>query len=204
MKLNLIAVFLIMLSPLAHSQTGKNTISLLFGGAHTITASTGIYPTSRYGNSPFIVTSGPHIGLSYSHRIYKGISVEGNMIFVDERAQYSYSSETDIHLVNNGHVNMLWLQALCKYTFFKYFFIDAGISADIQTNHTEAMQMYDQSGLGAEAGFGAKLTTGHITFSVNPYWHMHYMLPINIANTKNTWNHELDEEGIRLGVGYNF
>lgn len=204
MKRNLIIIFLILLSSAGYCQTGDNTISLLFGEAHTITATKGTYLAQEFVNPSFIVTSGPHFGLSYDRRLYKGLSVEWAVVFVNENAQYAYSYETDTHYVANGHVSMLWLQALCKYTFFKYFFVDGGLSVDAQTNYKQTMQMYDQSGFGIEGGFGAKVTAGHVTFSINPYLHKHVMIAINTFNTKSTWNHELDESGIKLGVGYNF
>lgn len=204
MKRNLIIIFLTLLSSAAYCQTRDNTISLLFGETHTITATKGTYSVQEFVTPSFIVTSGPHFGLSYDRRLYKGLSIEGNVVFINESAQYIYSYGTDTHYVANGHVGMLWLQAFCKYTFFKYFFVDAGLSVDAQTNYKQTMQMYDQSGLGFEGGFGAKVTSGHITFSVNPYIHRHTILVINIFNTKSTWNHELDESGIKLAVGYNF
>jgi hypothetical protein len=210
MKPSLIVILFTLLCSSAFCQTGNNTISLLFGQAHTITATTGTYPTAEFVNSPFRITSGPHFGLSYDRRIYKGLSVEGSVIYVDEKAQYIYSYATDTHYVGDGHVGMLWVQALCKYTFFKYIFVDAGISVDAQTNYKQTMQMYDQSGFGLEAGFGGKIAAGHFVFSVNPYWRAHSIIVIDVFNIKSTfykkniWNHELDEEGIKFGIGYNF
>ena len=203
MKSNLIIIAFILLCSSAFGQMGNNTISLLFAEAHTITATKGTFPTTESGNNPFIITSGPHFGLSYNRRIHKGLSLEANYIFVSEKAQYTYSQGTDTHYVSNGSVNMLWLQVLCKYTFYKYFFIDGGFSADVQTNYQDAMQMYEQSGVGLEAGFGAKITTGHITFFVNPYLHRHSIIIIK-SSSETYWNHKLDETGIKLGIGYNF
>jgi hypothetical protein len=204
MKPNLIVILLILFSSRVYCQEGNNTISVLFGQAHTITATRGTYMAQELENAPFIVSSGPHFGLSYDRRLYKGLSIEGNLIFVNENAQYIYSYEADNHYVANGHMGMLWVQVLCKYTFFKYFFVDAGVSIDAQTNYKQTVQMYQQSGLGLEGGFGAKISTGHITFSINPYLHKHTIPVINIFNTESTWNHELDESGVKLGVGYNF
>ena len=203
MKLNLITVIFILLGFSAWCQS-RNTISFVVAPTHTIITTTGTARVGENVTSHFIIQSGTLFGVTYDHRIVAGLSVEGGVFFVSEKAQYEYSSDNisgiDNHYVPNGHVDMVLVQCIVKYTVFKYFFAGAGLGTDAQTGQNQANVLPDQSGLGLEAGFGAKVNAGHFVFSVNPFWRLHW-IPV-IFNS--SWNHELDESGVKFGMGYNF
>src|ERR1700743_1895690 len=150
MKYFSIVILFVLFSLGAYSQS-KNTISLVYGAAGTITATTGNYPISEGNTSPFTVKSGMRIGVAYEHRLSNAFSIGGSVLFNPEKAQYTYVYAADIPYVQNGHINMVELQVTGKYHFLKYLFIDAGLSADSQLSDSVYKQLYDQSGLGIEA-----------------------------------------------------
>jgi hypothetical protein len=94
---------------------------------------------------------------------------------------------------------MLSMPVYAKFTFFKYLFLDAGISADSQINY-QGSATFEQSGFGGEAGFGGKYSFGRITLSINPFILDHAVIYLGKTNS----NNQLVETGLKFGLGYNF
>jgi hypothetical protein len=201
MKYLSVLLTFILFSAGAYAQSA-NTISVVYGVAGTITGTTGQFPISEGKFSPFTVRSGMRIGVTYERNLSKAFSIEVGLLFNPEKAQYTYIYAADAPYVQSGHLNMVSFQVLGKYYFFKYFFIDAGLSADSQPNSNDSdyRQMFDQSGLGIEAGFGARVTTGHLSFAINPFWHDHFTASLGPEDS----NMRLTDAGVKFSVGYNF
>ena len=201
MKYLSVLLAFVLLSMGAYAQSA-NTISVVYGVAGTITGTTGQFPISEGNFSPFTVKSGTRIGLTYERSLSKAFSIEEGLLFNPEKAQYTYVYAADVPYVQSGYVDILSFQVLGKYHFFRYFFIDAGLSVDSQVNdtHSEYRQMYDQSGLGIEAGFGARVTAGHLAFAINPFWHDHFTASLGYEDS----NMRLTDAGVKFSAGYNF
>jgi hypothetical protein len=201
MKYLSVLLTFILFSVGAYAQS-PNTISVVYGVAGTITGTTGQFPISESNFRPFTVKSGMRIGLTYERSLSKAFSIQGGLLFNPEKAQYTYIYAADVPYVQSGHLDMISLQVLGKFHFFRYFFIDAGLSADSQPNSTQSLyrQMYDQSGLGIEAGFGATVTAGHLAFAINPFWHDHFTASLGYEDS----NMRLTDAGVKFSVGYNF
>ncbi|MGZ3767219.1 MAG: hypothetical protein ACXVB0_14110 [Mucilaginibacter sp.] len=198
MKFSIILAVFILSGLRAWSQT-YNTISFVYGAAETITPTTGMVEYQPYTYYTYTVKSGPRFGLMYEHRFNRSFAIVGDVLFTAQRAQYYYIYGADQPVIRN-RVNMISVQALCKYSFLKYLFVDAGLSIDNQTKLTVYDQMRDQTGPGFEAGLGATVTAGHITFAVNPFWRDHFIVTLYHSNS----NNRLTEDGIKFSVGYSF
>lgn len=94
---------------------------------------------------------------------------------------------------------MISIPVVAKFSFFKYFYADAGFTADFQTNYDSNSIGTKPSGIGLEVGLGAAYNFGKIKLFINPYYQAH-----NIISDAGTHSYNLLERGYKFGAGYNF
>jgi hypothetical protein len=82
-------------------------------------------------------------------------------------------------------------------SFFKYFFFNAGALIDMDINNADYVD--SQTGIGAQAGFGAQyqFKNGFGLF-INPLLSMHTLIPF----TTSKYPERIFESGVRFGVSY--
>lgn len=81
--------------------------------------------------------------------------------------------------------------------FFKYFFFNAGALIDMDLNNADYVD--SQTGIGAQAGFGAqyRFNKGFGVF-INPLISMHALIPFSTSN----YPERIFESGVRFGISY--
>jgi hypothetical protein len=193
MKILHLILSLVFLSSCVFAQT-RNTVTIIYGATSTDVAT---YGADDY---TYRITSGPMYGFTYTRSISKLFSIEVGLIFSDNHLTLSPKPFGQQLTGNpNGEVKMLSIPVYAKFTFFKYLFIDAGVSVDSQTNY-QGSATFEQSGFGAEAGIGGKYSFGRVTLSVNPFIFDHSVFFLG----KTSSNNQLVETGVKFGLGYNF
>jgi hypothetical protein len=177
----------------AHSQA-TNTISVLYG-----LSSTSVDIHGAIGDFGYTNKTGMSYGATYSRNFGRIFSLETGVIFYDDKTEIN-SIEPGRTVINDGDVKLLTVPIIGRWTFFKYFFIETGLSFDKQTNYTDNSVVSNQSGIGNEFGFGSIYAFKHISFFVNPYWR-----EFSIINfSSNNENRNLMDIGVKFGLGYNF
>jgi len=94
----------------------------------------------------------------------------------------------------SGEIHMISVPALAKITFLKYLYGEAGLVFDHQTNYKTDGVVDSQSGVGVEVGVGGQYKIGPVSVFVNPYY----------TNHRFNGRNNLEETGIKFGLGYNF
>ena|SRR5579863_9762885 len=197
MRRALVFIIFILLSirDFAQSNIAFNTISVIYGISSAKTATTGIY-----SNYSFVIRGGERYGASYSMNFNKWLSVDLSALYIQDKAQITALNSGSLYAVD-AKTNMLSVQGSARFNFLKYLFIDGGIGVDEQVN--SYTRTGDQTGVAAEAGFGAKVNFGQIHLFLNPFVHAKGVIDIYWGSHKSS-NDELIEHGMKFGVGYNF
>lgn len=196
MKFKLILAVFILLSFGAYSQESrsKNVITFIYGAASTQEDSHG-----TDGDFFYRVKGGMTIGLTYTRNFGRHFSVEAGGHYAADK--YTMTSTAFGGLITkNGTIQMISAEAFAKYNFYKYLFIDVGLSVDGQSNYHDSIGIFDQSGISAEGGFGGKVKVGQFIFTLNPYIRGHSVLALGRSSA----NNQLTTEGVKFGVGFSF
>ncbi|WP_299357690.1 outer membrane beta-barrel protein [Mucilaginibacter sp.] len=191
MKLKLTILALALSSMQVYSQA-KNNISLVYG----ITSNT-IYMGRVMSDGGYDTGSGIIYGLNYSRNINNYLSVETGLHYSNDKVSGSSFSGATYHF--NGEIKMISIPVIAKFSFFKYFYADAGFNTDFQTNYTSNSIGTKQSGIGLEGGLGAAYSFGKIKLFINPYFQEHNIISYAGKNSNN-----LVDAGYKFGAGYNF
>ena len=94
---------------------------------------------------------------------------------------------------------MINIPLTVRANFFKYFFANGGMIADIDI--TKSKNADSQSGIGAMIGIGAKYDfPSGLSIFVNPYIKLHSLVHFSTDN----YHYRLYNEGIRAGIMYEF
>jgi len=198
MKFKLTLFALITISIQAYSQS-KNTISVQYGGNYDDVNIHGIIGDFGYQGE-----GGTTFSLNYERYIIHSFSLETGLMYTYDKLQMNTISAGARFY--NGDIKLFTVPLIGKYTFFRYFFIDAGLLADFETNYTGPngnvanSTAGKQSGIGYEFGFGGKYTFNHITVFINPFAQDH---AVNRFSTSQS-NFNLLNSGVKFGVGYSF
>ncbi len=177
----------------AYAQT-PNNISVLYG-----LSSTAVDIHGAIGDFGYTNKTGMSYGATYSRNLTKTFSLETGLIMYDDKTEIN-SIQPGRTVVSDGDVKLLTVPVIGRWTFFKYFFIETGISFDKQINYNSNSVVNNQSGLGNEFGLGAIYYLKHVSVFVNPYWR-----EFSIINfSSNNENRNLMDVGIKFGMGYNF
>ena len=96
-----------------------------------------------------------------------------------------------------GNLNLISIPIYANYTLWDYFFVNGGPSLDFQLSKEE---FSSQSGIGFQAGIGAKYPYKDFLFFVNPAVRMNSIIPFEKDNN----HYNLSGFTIQTGVGYKF
>ena len=193
MKSKLILFTLIILSIKGYSQS-KNIFSIQYA-----TASNAIDIHGAIGDFGYTGKRGTDFGFSYERILSNSFSLETGFLFANDKAILT-SILPGHPAPQNTDIKLITIPVLAKYTFFKYLFIDGGLTADFETNTPGNTLTNSQSGLGIELGIGAKYSFRHITISVNPYFQYHRI--VGFTNSQSSF--DLVDSGYKFALGYNF
>ncbi len=193
MKFKLILLALLVLSFRAYSQS-QNNISVVYG-----ISATNVDIHGAIGDFGYNAKSGMVYGLTYTRGLNRLFSLETGLLFVTDKAEQSSVTPGIGNVKNDGNIKLISIPVLAKFTFFKYFYADAGTSIDKETNYSNTSVANDQSGLGFELGVGGQYTFGHVTIFVNPYVKQYGAIRFDGGQ-----NFNLLEDGFKFGIGYHF
>ena len=193
MKFELILFALIVLSIQAYSQS-QNNISVVYG-----TSATNVDIHGAIGDFGYNAKSGMVYGLTYTRELTKLFSLETGLLFATDKAEESSVIPERGNVTFDGNIKLISVPVLAKFTFFKYFYADAGTSIDKEINYSNNSVATDQSGLGFELGVGGQYTLGHLTIFINPYIKQYGAIRFNSQQDFN-----LLEDGYKFGIGYRF
>jgi hypothetical protein len=194
MKLKLILVLLFFATQ-AYSQT-KNTLAVLYAPG-----SGNINIHGAIGDFGYVEKPSKSFGLGYIRQINKTLSLETGLRYSQTDIEESVISYGGSGLRLHDQLNMVSIPLLAKLTFLKYLYIDMGFDIDFQTNYSSASVAPSQSGVGLEAGIGAKYSYKSVILFVSPYLQHH---SITRFGSNNGQNFELMSTGVKFGLGYNF
>lgn len=176
--------------------SSKGTIGLTYGGLGSNDA---IYSSDIIGGGDYASNGYYSIGITYLRPVTERIEFETGILF--NKYSYIFSNAS---LGPDGPVpyevlnTVIDIPVTIRWTFFKYFFLNGGLSLGIDTekeNHLDS-----QTGIGAIIGVGAKydIKNTPIGVFVNPYSKIHSLIPFQ----KEGYHQRALESGFRFGVVY--
>jgi len=121
------------------------------------------------------------------------------LFYADDKAEETSSLPGRSGINYDGDLKLISVPVIAKFTFFKYFYADAGLSIDKEINYAGNYLLLDQSGMGFESGVGVQYTLNHITVFINPYIKFDGITHFNWKE-----NFSLLENGVKFGLGYSF
>lgn len=136
-------------------------------------------------------------GLGYLKKISDKFSIQTGINFM--RAKVKITPAFTGVIVDSRYENlkMISIPIFANYTFWKYFFVNAGTMIDIQSS---GKSFDSQSGIGYSIGIGGKYSFKKFLIYFNPNFKRHSFTPFE----KKNYNQKLTEFGIQLGIGYSF
>jgi hypothetical protein len=170
-----------------HFLPNKNNISLVFGFNANRVDIHGAIGDYGYNNK-----SGQSYGVSYTRSFTKVFSIETGLLYSTNKVQLTTIGPAGG--TYNGELHLLSVPVLAKWTFLKYLYGQSGLIFDHQINYSADHILDDQSGVGIEIGLGGKYNFGPVLIFANPYLTNHLFYGKN----------NLEEAGIKFGLGYNF
>ena len=193
MKNTLLFLTLTLLSTCVYCQS-KNNLSFLFGDAGNDIFNTGIGAAGYQGEGDLIY------GFNYSRSLTKSFSIQTGLEYSVNDVLWNYEDAyTPSFTPQKASIRMLSVPVYANFTFFKYLFADAGLTADFETSHQSDEIVSDKSGIGFGMGVGGKYNFNKITVFINPFFQLHTIV---------AFHHEgggsLVDQGVKIGVGYNF
>lgn len=184
----------ILLASVAFSQT-KNRVSIFYSPA-----SNGlIIPDGWLGDMGYTGKGANLYELRYSRQINTLFSIGTGLEYSDNKIEMDYFPDGIMHY-KESKIKMLSIPIYGDLTIWKYFFVNAGPTIDIELNHLSSASTFDQSGIGFGLGFGGRYTLNNFTVILNPFYQKHLIL----LSKKGAYHENLYESGIKLGLGYNF
>ena len=184
----------ILLALVTFSQT-KNRVSIFYSPA-----SNGlIIPEDLDGDMGYSGKGANLYELRYSRQINRFFSIETGLEYSFNKIEKDYFPDGIMHY-KESNIKMLSIPIYGDITFWKYFFVNAGPTIDFELHHTESESTYNQSGIGFGLGIGGRYTLKNFTISLNPFYQKHLIL----RSKKGAYHENLYENGIKIGLGYNF
>ena len=173
----------------------KNALFLQYG-----TASDNVDTYDRIGGPNYYGKGESIFGLKYLRKLTNNFAIETGVDFsVNKIQQTSEFFPFMPQTITNGKIKMLSVPVYANYTFFKYLFVDAGITTDFEIGREGTTDLINQSGIGAGLGIGGKYDFKRVTVFVNPFLHNYAIIPFNSLNRE-----KILEAGFKFGVGYRF
>ncbi|MBS1531414.1 MAG: hypothetical protein JSU01_13995 [Bacteroidetes bacterium] len=172
----------------------SNTLSVVYG-----TGGDGLFfggiGAAGYASKGFTIA-----GLNYV-RHFKGVfSIETGLEYGKSKLLLNYVDppRPDFKPLPTS-IQMLTLPVYGRFTFFRYAFLNAGLSVNLETDQTAQRITPDESGIGIFLGVGGKYTFGRITLSANPFFQLQSVVPFSSNGGR-----ALVNNGFKFGLGYNF
>jgi len=139
-------------------------------------------------------------GLNYTRNITKVFSIETGLEYSVNNLLWDYEDAYNPHFIpQKVSVKMLSVPIYANFTFLKYLFANAGITADFETSHQSDEIVTNQSGIGLELGIGGKYNFNRMTVFINPLIQMHAIVAFHNENSGS-----LLDQGVKFGIGYRF
>lgn len=186
MKLKLLLIALVLCSTYAFSQT-KNNISVVYGFNANMVDIHGAIGDYGYKDK-----TGQSYGLSYTRSFSSLFSIETGLLYSNNKVELVTIGPAGGQY--SGEIHMVSVPALAEITFLKYLYGEAGLVFDHQTNYKADGIVDSQSGIGVQIGAGGQYKFGPASVFVNPYY----------TNHRFNGRNNLEETGVRFGLGYNF
>lgn len=132
-------------------------------------------------------------GVAYGESLFRKLFWETEILY----SLYRVGQKSKIDkTVTNYNLHMLTIPLQLRYKLFKFFFVNAGILADLDLGSYN----FGQSGFGASVGIGMKFKSKKIVYTINPYVQQHC-----ISSFRNEDNPlRLRNAGVKFNVGYQF
>ena len=109
---------------------------------------------SGYG---FQGKGGAIYGLNYVRTLTKSFSIETGLEYSVNNLLWDYEDAYNPSFTpQKVSVTMLSVPIYANFTFFNYFFADAGLTADFETSYKTGAVVSNQSGVGIGLGIGGK------------------------------------------------
>jgi hypothetical protein len=193
MKNALLILAFVLLSLQAYCQS-KNSLSLVCAVASDNVFDIGI------GGPGYSTEGGQMYGLNYTRNITKVFSIETGLEYSVNNLLWDYEDAYNPHFIpQKVSVKMLSVPIYANFTFLKYLFANAGITADFETSHQSDEIVTNQSGIGLELGIGGKYNFNRMTVFINPLIQMHAIVAFHNENSGS-----LLDQGVKFGIGYRF
>lgn len=193
MKTKLILAVLILLSTQAYSQS-KNSISLYYGVAANDVNTHGAI------DYDYRSKSGSMVGFGYTYNLNNSFALETGLQYSSNNLLLSNNVPGKGNVISPGRAKLITIPVYGKYAFLKYLYVNAGLLVDFDFGADNDTGINAQKGLGAEIGIGGKYNFGQLTVFINPFLLEHRLIGFNSNGRFNN----LENAGVKFGVGYNF
>jgi hypothetical protein len=168
----------------AFCQSKNNSLYLVFAQPGNFVGSEGLGAAGYSGKGATLY------GLNYVRRITKSFAVETGIEYSVNNVLWDYVDYYSTNFTPQpASIKMLTVPIYANFTFFKYFFVDAGFIDAFETSHQSDAIIKDKSGVSPGLGFGAKYGYKNVLVVVNPFYQFH---------------ERLCDRGVKFGLGYEF
>jgi len=172
----------------------KNTVAVVYG-----TGSDGLIG-GGIGSAGYSSRGFNMVGFDYMYHFNRLFAIETGLEYSNNNLLWDYEDAYDpTFKPQSASIKMLSIPVCGNFTFFKYLFLDAGFSIDIETDHPAERLAPEQSGIGMVLGAGGKYTFKHIFLFVNPFFQAHSIYRFSSSGGQNLTN-----SGFKFGIGYGF
>ena len=181
----------------------KNKIGFFYGfGGNDLLRNTSLDGGASYDGK------GTHLfGLAYQRVLNGHFSLETGLEYsknsIKIKPEYIPGKQlcgTSVSHERIVNIKMITIPVYARFTFFKYFYANAGTLIDFEFDRDEYQSTDEQSGIGFGAGIGGQYTFHNFTLYINPMLRHHAVIPFH----KENYQQHLTEAGIKFGLEYNF
>jgi len=142
-----------------------------------------------------------YLGLTYQYSFVKSLSAQVSLVYSKNKINLTPNFYPGVDMTPRElTINMVSVPIYGKYSFWKFFFINAGPIIDLEMNAAKNKSIDNQSGIGFGMGIGGQYTVNNFTVSINPFSKRHVVVPFK----KQLRHQRLQEIGIGFELGYNF
>jgi len=178
---------------MGYSQS-KNEIVINYGFAKN-----NITMKAIEGDMGFIGKKTIAFGMDYRRKLNNTLAFETGFSYSNSKITFEYFP-AGISNFEEQEIKLLSIPLGINLNFFKYFFINAGTTLDIEYGRTSNQNTDNQSGFGFYGGLGAKYSIHNFSIRINPYILEHSLIPFK----KEFLEQKLWERGVKIGIGYIF
>jgi hypothetical protein len=138
--------------------------------------------------------------LRYQRNLFSSFSIETGLEYSQNTIELSYISGYGNLETETAYIEMISIPVYGNYSFWKYFYFNAGATIDFELNTYQTQPTDKQSGIGLGFGLGGKYNFNNLTVFINPFFLEHAVIPFDKAE----YQERIIELGIKFGLGYNF